>query len=669
MRNLFKQVKDLRRSAFQRTLGSRRRIHSSARWFRLISLRLQIILLVLAFTLAVGLGNTLRAHLALEALAQEQFERRSVATATALAIQAAEPVLTNDLFGLYELINDALVNTAEMRYVLVLDLDGGVRAHTFGTGVPRGLVEANAVAPDERWHVRRLRTEEGTIVDVAVPLEGQAGTLRLGMSEKAIAAAVDRHTMELLGLTAMSLLPVLALTYILGRALTQPLLKLVEVTRAIGQGDLSRQAPVEGRDEVAQLGAAFNAMTRDLARSRQALESSNQALQDRNEELAALYAVATAMAQAESADSLVRAALDKALDVMALKAGWVLLETEDSPEGVALRAARGLLPDMVQQMKRGLPPGCALDSASGLKEAVIAHAGGICPWFEAWGNGLQTMCHAAVPLRSRTRLWGIMHLACPDPGCFTPHRLGLLTALGQQVGMAIENVHLAEAQRRETFRRRLLDQVMAAQEEERKRIARELHDELAQSLTVLIRDLEGITGRMPANQAQLKDRIRDTRSLAVRILEQTRRLIFDLRPTALDDLGLLPAIRRYAQRRLEVADIQLHMEALGQARRLPSEVETSVFRIAQEAITNVVRHAHASQVHLSLNFDPDRITLTVTDDGVGFDPAAILEAPDSTRCLGLLGMRERAELLGGRLSIESRPGAGTTVHLRVPLRT
>jgi len=145
MRNLFKQVKDLRRSAFQRTLGSRRRIHSSARWFRLISLRLQIILLVLAFTLAVGLGNTLRAHLALEALAQEQFDRRSVATATALAIQAAEPVLTNDLFGLYELINDALVNTAEMRYVLVLDLDGGVRAHTFGTGVPRGLVEANAV--------------------------------------------------------------------------------------------------------------------------------------------------------------------------------------------------------------------------------------------------------------------------------------------------------------------------------------------------------------------------------------------------------------------------------------------------------------------------------------------------------------------------------------------
>jgi len=639
------------------------------RWFRRISLRLQIILLVLAFTLAVGLGNTLRTHLALQSLAREQFERRSVATATALAAQATDPVLTNDLFRLYELINDALVNNPEVRYVLVLDSAGDVRAHTFGAGVPRGLVKANSVESDQRPHVRRLRTEEGTIVDVAVLLfEGQGGTLRLGMSERTITAVVRRHTLNLLALTVMSLLPVLALTYILGRALTQPLLGLVEVTRAIGRGDLTRQAPVEGRDEVAQLSAAFNTMTRDLAQSQAALKASNRTLQERNEELAALYAVATATAHAESVDSLVEAALHKALDVLGLKAGWVLLEEEGVGNGLMLRAMQGLPSEAGQKITTDLPRDCVPDKLQELPEAVVAHAGAPCPWLKTWSSGGQAMCHTAVPLRSRTRVWGIMHLACPDPGCFTSHRLGLLTAIGRQVGIGIENARLAEAQRRRAFQHRLLNQVMAAQEEERKRIARELHDELAQSLTVLIRDLETITGTAPPGPAGLQAQIRETRALALRILEQTRRLIFDLRPTALDDLGLLPAIRRYAQQRLEAVDIQLHVAVSGPARRLPPQAETAAFRIAQEAITNVVRHAHASQVHLELCFDVNDFAMTVTDDGIGFDPASVLAATDQTQCMGLLGMRERAELLGGCVDIESQPGAGASVRLHVPLR-
>lgn len=233
--------------------------------------------------------------------------------------------------------------------------------------------------------------------------------------------------------------------------------------------------------------------------------------------------------------------------------------------------------------------------------------------------------------------------------------------------MAIENAHLAEAHRREAFRRRLLDQVMVAQEEERKRIARELHDELAQNLAVLIRDLEDITGSNSAGQTGLQSRIHDTRALARRILEQTRRLIFDLRPSALDDLGLLPALRRYTQHHLELAHIDLHLTVSGPKRRLPAQVETTLFRIAQEAITNVVRHARATQVQLSLCFAPARITLSVTDNGLGFDPETILEASNRAQCVGLLGMRERAELLGGRLELNSWPGGGTTVQVEIPL--
>ncbi len=636
------------------------------RWFRLISLRLQIILLVLSFTLAVGLGNTYRAHLALDDLAREQFERRSLATALALAAQVTDLSFSNDLFGLYELLNHSLVNTPDVRYIMVLDDTGAIRAHTFGPGVPRGLVEANTAAPGEAWHINRLSTEEGPVVDVAIPLtEGQPGLLRLGMSEQVIIDSVNRHTWQLVGLMTLSLLPVLAVTYILGRALTTPLLKLVEGTNAIRRGELARPVSVTGRDEVAQLGAAFNEMTHALARSQAALEDSNQTLQTRNEELAALYTVATAMAQADTVDGLAQAALTKALEVMGLTVGWVFLTPDPPGSAPCLRAVAGLPPESAGQLPVHRPDCCVPDA---LQQAQITHAGQPCPCFGPNQPHQPELCHAVVPLNGRTQNWGSMHLACSNPDCFSSTHLNLLTAIGRQVGMAVENSYLAEAQRRESFRRLLLDRVLVAQEEERKRIARELHDELAQSLAVLIRDLEEASRPEAPGQQSLPARSRDTRALALRILEQTRRLIFDLRPSALDDLGLLPALRRFAQHHLDLAGIELHVTVSGTKRRLPPEMETALFRIAQEAISNVVKHAQASQVQLNLWFDAQRVTLTITDNGLGFTPEEGLNATqDGAGCLGLLGMRERAELLGGDLEINSRPGHGASVRVTIPL--
>lgn len=198
-------------------------------WLRLVSLRVQIIVLVSAFTLAVGVGNTLRTRLALDSLAQEQFERRGLATANALAAQSSDALLTGDLFGLYELLSSALEADPDLRYALIVGPAGEVRAHTFGPGVPRGLVEANQLSAGQSFSVRRLRTDEGPVMDVAVPMPGLQDTFRLGMSEQAITAVVTRHTLYLLAMTAISLLPVLVLTYLLGGALTRPLLALVEL--------------------------------------------------------------------------------------------------------------------------------------------------------------------------------------------------------------------------------------------------------------------------------------------------------------------------------------------------------------------------------------------------------------------------------------------------------
>jgi len=614
--------------------------------FRWSSLSFQLISAMLLLTLGLGLIRTYLNRAEVEAFAREQFQQRSAAMATAFAAYATDAVLTNDLFRLNELINDTLLNNSDVRYILVLDADGRVLAHSFGRSVPRGLVAANAVAANERYHAQRIRTEEGFVLDVAVPLfDGKIGAVRLGMSERVMNADIDRHTFNLLLVTGLSLIPVFITAYLLARVLARPLEKLVQVTGAVARGDFTRAAPIAGQDEIAQLGAAFNAMTRALAQSQGELRASNEQLRQRNDELAALNALVTAISHSVDLDALLNSALDQTLQVMNLSVGWVVLRDNDH---VAMRASRNLAPELTAQL---LVCDCA---CAAQRAACVAHAGEKCPTLAAY--------HASVPLAAHERMWGALHLVCDSPNCFVPERLRLLTALGQQIGLAIENLELAEAQRRELFHRQLLDRVIDAQEEERKRIARELHDEFAQSLTALIVGLQTHEQALTAAEAT-RHRLVETRTLAAQILDQTRRLIFDLRPSILDDAGLAPALHSFAERACASSNLALDFQVVGTTRRLSPPIETALFRIVQEAVNNVVQHAHARHVTIRLQFETARVTASVTDDGVGFIVADALRAGG----IGLLGMRERAELLGGRLELESHADQGTRVCVEIPI--
>jgi signal transduction histidine kinase len=223
------------------------------------------------------------------------------------------------------------------------------------------------------------------------------------------------------------------------------------------------------------------------------------------------------------------------------------------------------------------------------------------------------------------------------------------------------NVELRE---RERARGQLLRKVITAQEEERKRIARELHDESCQTLSVLAMKLDELRGAVAPGAAEA---LGNARALAVRTLDEVHRLIFDLRPAVLDDLGLQAALHWLVTRHLEPAGVVVRMEMGSVEGRLPVETETAVFRAAQEVITNVARHAQASSVLVQVGRQGDQLVIEIEDDGVGFDPASVRELAPSGRGLGLLGLRERMELLGGSAEIESAPGSGTRVVLRAPL--
>ena len=222
-----------------------------------------------------------------------------------------------------------------------------------------------------------------------------------------------------------------------------------------------------------------------------------------------------------------------------------------------------------------------------------------------------------------------------------------------------------ELRKKEEKRGELLRRIISAQEEERKRIARELHDEMSQTLAAMLISLEAV--RDAGSPELLQAKIDNARKLALRAIDSTHRMIFDLRPAILDDLGLPAAIKWYAEERLKPLGINFRYEGDLFEKRFQTEIETVLFRIAQEAITNIAKHSQAENVIIDLELEDSYISLEIEDDGIGFDLGSISSTKSGSRGLGLLGMRERVLLLDGKLEVQSQPGSGTRVSVTVPL--
>lgn len=220
--------------------------------------------------------------------------------------------------------------------------------------------------------------------------------------------------------------------------------------------------------------------------------------------------------------------------------------------------------------------------------------------------------------------------------------------------------------RLEEYRQDMARVMLKGMEEERKRLARELHDETCQSLTSVIVNLEAVCQQLPEDSPTAQ-RLKMTQEVARATLDDTRRFMFDLRPSVLDDLGLIPAIRWYISQRVLPVGIQADFQSSGLEERLAEEQETALFRIVQESITNAVKHGRARRIQVSLSRTGDRVKAVVRDDGNGFDLEK-LHRGEIHSGMGLYGMYERARLVGGSIQIDSAPGRGTTMRVMVPVR-
>ncbi len=271
-----------------------------------------------------------------------------------------------------------------------------------------------------------------------------------------------------------------------------------------------------------------------------------------------------------------------------------------------------------------------------------------------------------VPLFARGDVAGLFSLSKREAGYFNEEHVKLAEAMSSQASVAVENAILFEQMQAATVRMQSLSRrLVEAQENERRTIARELHDEAGQALASLrfgLRLLEreideggDVTGRV-AELVQRTDAV----------IDGLHRLAADLRPASLDHLGLEAALRQYSRSAGSEFGLTVRFKARGfTGERLPTAVETALYRVVQEAMTNVVRHAHATRVDVLVERRGDRVMVMVEDDGVGFEPDSGRKRGEDH--LGLLGLEERAEALGGTLTVESAPGAGTTVVVEVPI--
>lgn len=298
-----------------------------------------------------------------------------------------------------------------------------------------------------------------------------------------------------------------------------------------------------------------------------------------------------------------------------------------------------------------------LSDGQPIREVVDATAAASLPCFSA---DPRVDCYLGVPVASPTSRYGFLLFGGKIEGSqFSTQDEGLASILAAQLAVAYEN-----ALRRERLRT-VSRQLLRAQEEERRHIARELHDEIGQSLTATKISLQRAMDR--ADEAAASVLVQESLVLIEGLLQQVRNLSLDLRPSVLDDLGLVAALRWYIDRLSQRTGIAGRLVPPPGTLRLPAEIETTCFRVAQEALTNVVRHARAEHVQVLLVQEDHTLKLLIRDDGVGFDVAAARSRAVGGASLGLLGMQERLELIGGRMVIEAGPDRGTLVQAWLPL--
>ncbi len=518
----------------------------------------------------------------------------------------------------------------------------------------------------------RLGQKEAGAADVAAISRGECGAVRTrdAQGEEIIASYAPipqslwglveeerwgtitrlstRYGRVLLLILALGVMLPLLFAIIGMRHIMRPVTALTAAARRMAAGEFHQEIPLPQERQLAELAEAFNTMSAEL---RTLYDDLERKVAGRTRELLTLNTLANALSRSLDLEEVLQAALKHTLGALDLPMG-AAYRLERDEQHFALVAHMGLSEGAVQRLRR--LPLSALRWEEALESAPRQYSLPFLPPQGAIDLLRQEGWHdvIALPLLAKGALVGLIHLASPEPYTLQEEERSLLIAMGQQIGMAVENARLYE-QAEET--------AIAA---ERNRLARELHDSVTQTLF----SANLIAGVLPSlwkeNPTEARERMLELHQLTQGALAEMRTLLFELRPQALAEARLTDLLMQLAlsaaARGHMTVDVQAEEEP-----SMPAEVRIAFYRVAQEALNNVLKHANAQHIEVALDVEPPtngqshgRVHLSIRDDGQGFDPQRV----PSDR-LGLVIMRERAEAVGADLEIQSAPGKGTCIAL------
>ena len=471
----------------------------------------------------------------------------------------------------------------------------------------------------------------------------------------AVAKTPGLLTQQLITAAVIAMVIGVILAYGLSRLLIYPLHQTLNVIREIEAGNVDARVPIWANDEIGQVQMAFNQMTAQL-------EQANGQLKELNQRLLAVNNLAQEVSLSQNTEAVLDVALDYAISLLKSDIA-TFFHVDGSAENVKLITHRGEVPadflDIIRTQKLDSTP---MQYVISTNETLFI-------------NGLESKEHLSSEIKALLMRFGIDHVAFTPIqisgktlGSFNLARrtgnpfdqddLTILESIGKLIGFGLTNVQLLDGlKHKEVELRRALLRSVELQEEERKRLARELHDETSQALTSILIRLRLLQDEQDLET--INDRINGMRYLTAQTIEELRRIAMDLRPAMLDSLGIVPALRWLIQRTEELTGIAIGFTAPAEGERFSAEIELTLYRISQEAITNAIRHGEASKIEVILERGPYAIWLVVQDNGKGFDPQIFDPG------LGMVGIRERVELVNGLFSIETSPGSGTRLWVEV----
>ena len=370
-------------------------------------------------------------------------------------------------------------------------------------------------------------------------------------------------------------------------------------------------------------------------------------------ELAILNAIAQALNRSVDMDEALRTTLAHVAELLDLQTGWIWLLNEQTGDAY-LAAAQNLPPALTQNPQRMEGSCYCLDSFHGGDLAGAANVNVItCSRLYKLVDGTDGLrYHASVPINAHGKPLGVLNVASTDWRELSADDLRLLYTVGDMLSIAIERARLFAAS----------TQLGAL--EERNRLAREIHDTLAQGLAAIALHLETADALLstPGKAEQIQRSLQQALSLTRTNLEEARRSVLDLRAAPLEGRTLAGALEALVKESTAHGKLKIKFNVTGGGRPLPLALEAGLYRVAQEALSNMSRHAQARHAWVKLVITPEQVRLVIKDDGRGFDPATIAQ-----NRYGLTGMNERMKLLGGELHIQNAAGAGTQIEATVPL--